>query len=262
MKGKILMKPSFFKLLNLIAIITISTITFSQESESLLNSFSQEVEFAWDVNNVLLKKNIPTMIKTTLLCDKLPLAKVFSTLIFDYIHYVCTGTVGNVQQLIIGIKSVLKNGEYDETIHCILKKYDPRLAKILERVATELYPVEGMLELISELNALHYTQRIATNMGSERVKLLKIKHQSLFSYFNGGKTVIYQDGVPSVKKPSSEYFQQYQSEYNVDRKKIIIFVDNKLENVIAALKEGFIAIQFQGVKKLRNDLKLLGIPLL
>ena len=254
------MKSVFSKLFFTISLLTLPTL-FAHEVQKLERVSSSDVEFAWDIHDVLVKKHVPSMVKTALVQGGLPLVKMTGSLIFDYTRYAFTGTVGAAQQLINDIKTVVQNGGTGGSIQHVLKEYDPSLAVTAEKISAELYPIDGMPELITELNGLGYTQRIASNIGSQEVKALQAKHGALFEIFNGGKTVTYNNGVPSAKKPDAVYFQEYQDAYNADRTKTIIFIDDNIHNINAAAQEGFMAFHFTNVEKLRNDLKAAGIQL-
>jgi len=120
-------------------------------------------------------------------------------------------------------------------------------------------PMEGMAQLIKELNDLGYTQRIATNANTPRYKKLVAQNANILGYLDGGLTVNRYES-PVVRKPSQQYFERYCELYNSDRIKKIIFIDDKAANVAAAQRSGMIGIVFQDVKQLRMDLRALGIP--
>lgn len=71
------------------------------------------------------------------------------------------------------------------------------------------------------------------------------------------------DQFPYAKKPSGKYFKGLMktcAEKNLTER-LLIFIDDNLENVKIAAKKGFIGIHFQTVEQTENDLQILGIKL-
>lgn len=228
----------------------------------LVDATPNKVEFAWDLHDVVVKASYPKMAVSAIRHGGFDFAKLLGMLLFDYTRYACTGTVGSAQQLIIDIKTAVKNGGTGDTIQHTLKAYNPALAVAARKVGAELYTVNGVPAIINELDELGYTQRIASNIGSEEVKALAEKYTELFAKFKEGKTVTYTEGVPSTKKPSPKYFEEYNTTYNADSAKAIIFIDDQLKNINGARQvEPFMPVKFDNAQQLRADLKALGIPL-
>jgi len=235
--------------------------TFAREIP-LVDATPNKIEFAWDLHDVVVKPSYPKMVTTAMYHGGFALTKLMGALIWDYTRYACTGTVGSAQQLIIDIKTAVKNGGTGDTIQHTLNAYNPKLGVAACKVGAELYTIKGVPEIIYELDQLGYTQRIASNIGTEEVKWLVEKHSELFSKFKDGKTVTYVDGTPSTKKPSPNYFEEYNTSYNTDGLKTIIFIDDKLKNITGAKQvNNFVPVHFKNAEQLRADLKKLGVPL-
>lgn len=228
--------------------------TLGQLSDFMPN----RVHFAWDVNDVLVS---PSFLKMFKIGGKEG-CKIIASACGQYMCYCFTGKIGKEQQLLSDVCTQISNGGTFETIQQLLRAYDSKIEALAQQVAAEQYLINGMAELIKELKELGYTQRLASNIGSNEIKLLQTKFPEVFSIFDGGKTVTYNaDGTHSEKKPSLQYFQEYKQAYNADQALTIIFIDDKKKNVEAAAKEGFIALHFKNAEQLRADLKALGIPL-
>lgn len=255
---KVLSKTVTASLLSL-SLVT-SVCAMEAPTKALADASPAKVEFAWDIHDVLVKKYIPGMIGIFIWNGGLKTTGLVGMLGFDYLRYACTGTVGKRQQLINDIRALLKKGAVGEEYKALIEKYDPSLWAVAEKMAAEHYPVAGMPELIQELDALGYTQRVASNIGTHEVTNLNSKWP-MFSFFKGGKTVDYLTNPAAVKKPNPQYFIEYHDSYNSDRSKTIIFVDDQDKNTKAAQAEGMVAIQFKNTTQLRNELKELGIQL-
>ncbi len=220
----------------------------------------QQIEFAWDIHDVLMQPNKGKMAKAIVKHGGSSAIALGFRLLGDKINYAFTQEVGQAEQLFRDIKQAMKNSGTAQTCYPVLNAYDPVLAEASLKVAAQLSPIPGMSELITELHIRGYTQRVCSNIGTQEFVRLKKKHRTLFEKFDGGKTVSYSaDGTPSTKKPEINYFIEYQNMYNPDRSKTIIFIDDKIENVIAAEQAGFVAILFISAVQLRADLKRLGV---
>ncbi len=86
------------------------SLAITSEIEPLVDATPDKVEFAWDLHDVVVKPSYPKMVGTALYHGGFSLAKLLASLAFDYTRYVCTGTVGSAQQLIIDIRTAVKNG--------------------------------------------------------------------------------------------------------------------------------------------------------
>lgn len=223
---------------------------------------NKQIEFAWDIHDVLVRKNTAGMINILLAQNAHKTFPLIGRLGYNYVRYCCTGTVGKSQQMVYDVRQLLKKGAVGEEYKKVIEKYDPALWAIAEKMAAEQYPIKGMPRLIQELNSLGYTQRIASNIGSHEIKNLQNRHAQLFGYFQEGKTVDYLgQGKQAVQKPSLEYFKQYMATYNPDGTKTIIFIDDRLDNVQAARTSGMVGIHFKNAKQLRQELKKLNIAI-
>lgn len=126
-----------------------------------------------------------------------------------------------------------------------------------------------MKRIVIALKNQGYSVRIASNIGktiyNELKRQFKQKDEDLFDLFdkdsNGleGKVVDYTDRGRA--KPNARYYQEYSAMYNPDGDKLIILIDDKKRNVIAAACHGFIGIHFTTAEQLIKDLQELGIEI-
>ncbi len=231
-----------------LAILCLSTQAYTQVTP-------ESHEFAWDLHDVIFEKSKTGMANQGLKHTS-ALVKNSVGLAGEAISSLFTGKKGKRMQMLSQIKQLKKSGATGEAYQELMQSVDPELGKMIEEMANEQYPIEGMPELIQELHELGYRHRVASNIGIKFFSNLKNKYSNIFSYFTGGKMVDYTK-QPYIKKPDIQYFQDYIAQFP-ERKKI--FIDDKKENVLSALETGMIGIQFKNVDQLREELNKLGIP--
>jgi len=151
------------------------------------------------------------------------------------------------------------------------------LATEVEKMSNAWKPRKGMLELVKKMNE-KYTLRLASNIGPRLLKSLEAKfnkeyNNNLFDYFKPGKVVNYQSTMPaehghlaSIGKPDARFYKEFNDTYNANDTKQFVFIDDKLENVQAATKAGWIGIHFNVENKnpmevLYQDLTKIGFDL-
>lgn len=245
-----------------ITVITLMThsILPSPKVPAHFSSHPELVEFAWDIHQVLVDKVVSKMVFSGITKGGSSFLKAFGKLPYEYGHYLISGKKGKTLVLLDDIKKLMGERAVSDEFRPLIQEYDPKLWHAAQHVAVEHYPNKGIQRLIAELDFHGYTQRIASNIGSAEYSHLSRKHPALFSYFKGGKMVDYSpDGT--TKKPDLMYFHHYQQEFNPYGKRVIIFIDDKLENVKAANSAGMYGILYLDAIQLRNDLKELGFPL-
>lgn len=248
----------------------------AMDNGQLTDASPAKVEFAWDLHDTLLTMNKMGMAKTFLASmisrqSALATAGFSGGLLFDYARYGITGTVGSRQNLILGIKDLLKKGTVGEEYFTLIGNHDPALRAVAEQMACQFTPIAGMQEILSELTALGYKQRLASNIGGgKELENMKNKFPEIFKHIDGGKAVKYENIQNPVKKPSLQYFTEYQDEFNADRTKTVIFIDDdpvskshpeRPANTAVAQQAGMVGITFKNAEQLRTNLKNLGIAL-
>lgn len=139
-----------------------------------------------------------------------------------------------------------------------LKKGDHATAQAIRSVATKSKKLKAdTVQLYKKLHAKGFKFYTATDIGSVFVKDIKRKLPHIFNnqFVQDGMTVDF-SAADIIKKPDIRYFQQLDVMLNPDGNKHIIFIDDKLENVIAARKAGLIGIQFVNTQQLTRELAL------
>lgn len=165
----------------------------------------------------------------------------------------------------------------------IFEKHNlPEIAHAVEEVSNSYKPQPGMQEIVQQINAAGIIQRFASNIGPRLFENLKekflIKHKSnLFDLILPGKFVNYShygksanitaaDYLATVGKPHPEFFAEFNKTYNSENNSVVVFVDDSLPNIQAAVKNGWVGIHYdatkpnaQAIAQLKNDLAEVGI---
>lgn len=255
---------TIFKTLLFSVLVTGSTL-FSSELTQLTDVSPNKVEIAWDVHDVLVKPHHWTKIVShSCKHGGWPLAQAIGSLVFyDSVKSLFTLQMQGSWKVAKESYQIIKQGGTGDSIRHKINQYDERLGQSANGVIANMFdPMPGMANVTKELAQLGYSQRLCTNGGSGEIEIVKQSLPEVFESLEVGKTVVYQeDGTFSSKKPSLQYFTEYQDTYNPDRTKTIVFIDDKMENVIGAREAGLTAILFENAEQVRADFKTLGIPL-
>ncbi|MFA6066475.1 MAG: HAD-IA family hydrolase [Candidatus Babeliaceae bacterium] len=242
-------------------VILLSTFALRSEYAQLCNNSPDVIEFAFDMHETLVTKNVSKMISVALKRAGVKVTKMAALLSYEYSRFKLDGQIRPTYKLYLDIYSLSKRpyGATFEEYKFLLDTYDPTLGPIAEEMASSFDAISGMEALLQELHALGYTLRIATNGGPTDYNNIAAKHLGLFGHLQDGLTVDITE--PEVRKPYPAYFKRYQDRYNQDNIKTLIFIDDNKLHVDAAQAAGMIGILFKNAQQLRNDLKQLGIAL-
>lgn len=221
---------------------------------------NKKIEFAWDIHETLCQKNKGEIAGITL--THLPTI------------------IGNIGMVRSDIKKIKKENEYaagEAYAEHFRKKNKPKIAQFIEKIANAYKPTKGIVPLLHELSSKGYTHRLASNIGKKHLAILNNRliqkfKCPLFGHMNGGTIIDYGLPIHAVRsitkeplsyakqpKPHNDLYKTYNQTYNGDNSKIIIFIDDKIKNIEAANRNGWIGIHFTTTKKLRIDLQELGI---
>lgn len=227
----------------------------------------QKLEFAFDIHKVLVQKTPKAELRT--ICNSDQTWHVLAAF-FNIPFMIGLGSM--VWQAIINILPWTQNHYREltaEELMTITHTYgDERLEDLFVRIINSQIPDPQMIKIVSSLSK-EYPLHIASNIGREIY--IKLKQQleeqgnNIFAYFqkdaNGleGKMIDY--SVSQTQKPDPTFFQEFLDAYDPDGTKLFIFVDDKLVNIKAATQLGFVGIHFKNAKRLKKDLKKLGIAI-
>ncbi len=173
------------------------------------------------------------------------------------------------------LKKLQRTGPEDGIIdyitqhHPVLNKQTTKGIKIsdaIKEILCAASPIIANQKLLANLISQGHEVALATNKGRATIDrfinsgaLIAAHYRFIFtcdSHSNPAHHIFY-------KKPSQIYFEKlWEVIRNADLATVpIIFIDNEIKNVQAAVASGMIGIHYISPKQLANDLKLLGIAI-
>jgi len=161
-------------------------------------------------------------------------------------------------RLVRSIVTLMFKKQWDQLFDVLVKE-NPYLADCINQLFSDLYPIEGTVDIIHELKEKGYSLHILSNIWPSSYAVLEKNFSALFSLFDTVQIQI-REGDNRIEKPTPAYFQHYLDQYNPKNKQII-FVDDKEKNIKAAQQHDIIGVKFENPKQLRNafsQLNLLG----
>lgn len=251
-----------------------------------------KVIMAWDIHKVPAAKEGNKYINHAMVFGSAPLAfaKAFSDLAWTKLTgrpTPASRSWADIQAMRAYHKAQGISDASGEPYVLIFEKHGLNaIAKAVE-IATSTYkPNKDIENIVDEIAAQNIEQRYASNIGPRMFEVLntkfKTKYQStLLDKIALGKFVDYSQwginpldksalptSLASLGKPNDTYFKEFLAAYVTAKsgKECAVFIDDTLENVLAAAQEGMIAIHFdatkpnaQAIEELRKDLTELHI---
>ncbi len=166
----------------------------------------------------------------------------------------------------------MENLEWQDKIKTLAERF-PELKPLISaafHIDNSRTPIEGMPELIKWLHDKGYELDVFSNIHpntyygwhssevdasgkpAQSTPGLKDLMPEIFSNFASAQV--------GAKKPEPQAFANFVSQFNKDRLKKIIFIDDSKKNIKAAVENGIdIGILFESPDQLKEDLKSLGI---
>lgn len=115
-------------------------------------------------------------------------------------------------------------------------------------------PISQVVRMIKQLKQKGYKLYALSNIAQEPFEIMKKNHAELVELFDG---IVISAQVKSIK-PDAKMYNHLLDQYKLEPGNCI-FIDNDKENVAAAKKLGMNAIQYTTFKKVRSELKQLGV---
>lgn len=258
----------FFLSLALLSTPLLKATVYYPHGVSLIEIQSSTVEIAWDIHNVLAEKDGN--------------AKA-GAIVGDIFPIIFTKLSGNAAwDEIDQINRKVKDISGEAYVRVFTRHGQPSLARMAEKAANAYKPRKGMSSLVVDIAKAGIKQRLASNIGPVCFTNLdaKFKDKScyLFDMMHPGLLINYQPyglyqgkaiantyhQLCFINKPHPDFFATYNALFNPNNDIIIIFIDDKLENIQAAVAAGWIGIHFDinqkdSVSILRSELASLGI---
>ena len=134
----------------------------------------------------------------------------------------------------------------------------PQYAALIDAYATRFNetipgPVEGSLEIVSELAERGVPLFAITNFGAEFWDMFR-PTQPIFDHF--GDIIV--SGVEKLVKPDPAIYALALHRFGLEFGEAL-FVDDNIDNVISARANGFVAHHFKDAPSLRNELAEYGL---
>ena len=197
----------------------------------------------WDIHGVIFVKSIIHWAYLIITYDRLfeailNLNRESYIILFKYI----LKKIGLSQQEITN----------EELIHAAKKGNNLALIDLITVVACDYERNEKVIALMEELHNQGYRQQVASNIGETIFKKFYSTHISVFKNFESFFIVKIREDCPLLKKPDPNYFYGYLKEQNINPR-YILFIDDRLDNVIAAQKAGINAILFESDEQLKKE---------
>lgn len=119
-----------------------------------------------------------------------------------------------------------------------------------QKVQKMVKPVRGMAELVAQLKAQGYRTALLSN--TTKIRSDFFRKEGFYKPFDP----IILSWEVGEKKPSQQIYQYALKKLNL-RAEECIFIDDREENILAARKLGFHAIQFKSARQLKTELSKL-----
>ncbi len=205
-----------------------------------INPSTENIVFAFDIHKVVMRPDISKMVKLAFSKLKWGILPIFFEPILWYYIF---SEGASPERVINKIAQKYKNKG-------VTKEF---LIKFLNSQIVD----QSMINLILKLKKDGYKVYAASNIWSELLDDLKKEKPIFNDLFDG----IYHPtkGNP-YEKPEKHYYQnlkKYLKDHGEQSKKII-FIDDRYENVSAAIEEGLIGIRFKNSSNLVKNLNSLG----
>lgn len=194
--------------------------------------------FAWDLNDVIFYVNYTYIVKHPVMALKL-------------------GKIHKKQKK----QKISSAGCH--LFEAAIKEVKPKkFQKYIDATARITQPDQGMIDLMQRLKDKGCQHTILSNIGKDvwisKQNILDDHVRSLFESYERHMLAQQKDDCSWICKPNANMYQEYLKKQPKDA--IIIFIDDKLENIHAALENGItIGILFQSKEQLEKDLALLGL---
>ncbi|BDC34934.1 hypothetical protein Noda2021_08920 [Candidatus Dependentiae bacterium Noda2021] len=241
--------------------------TLTQAKQLIAEKKQQHlIELAFDIHDVILhpkaQKQLSTLVRSP---QKYQLLKFITN------PYLTAHAVKSLLTLIGGaFNSVLDKPAPAVKIETFLEPLknhnDLQLHNLLIELANSLEVDRDVEAIIKHTAQSGIPIRVASNINEtvffQLKQKLKAEKITVFSWFSKdthnceGKVV----KMRGICKPQHEYFEEYLAAYNPHNNKLFIFIDDRKENVQAAVQSGsFIGIIFNSAEQLKKDLHTLGV---
>lgn len=228
----------------LISLITINLLGMDSKPVSLT---SENTIVAFDLNDVLVEKDIKSMITKScwVIANPWSWRYVFSPILWMKASQYSKETKAKEQIFMDKLMKDYPGLEYFKDNYISL--------------SSSHTVIPESLDMVTQLKSAGFKVYIFSNMGPATMKEMIKKFPELFNQINGIFCPSEENGFDFKPNPSCYIaFKDYLKSKG-DENKQIIFVDDRTENIQAAEEAGFIGIICNSIQNVRNRLVNLGL---
>lgn len=203
----------------------------------------QNTGMCYDIDGVLLSRHIMTTLSGYKWVFTTPLFHPILT--FDTVYKAYNSGIGAGARWINHFKA--NQADY--------------LADFVQSIADNKKLIVPTAKMIKKLDKLGYPRVYGTNQGKREVEQHKKNEEfdDIFTGFQGGIAVSYEDENKVIKKPDLAYYEEVKTLPAMKDKKYLFFFDDAAENCEGAKKAGMIPIHVQNPSQFEAALVKLGI---
>jgi FMN phosphatase YigB (HAD superfamily) len=156
------------------------------------------------------------------------------------------------------LKIIKKQLVSEELVHAAKTTNNQALVELVTQICSAYSPITGTVNTITTLSNLGYKHHLGSNIGVTVYNYCKHKFADIFDFFEGVSIPFDTSEKKIVKKPHPVFFTTHLQKYNLEPNQCI-FIDDRYDNVKAAINLGMHAIHFKNPEQLIKDLEKMGI---
>jgi len=210
-----------------------------------INQFSPQTHiFLWDLHEVILEKNIRNWITICIQFNRK--WKLIRKLNKKSIKIFLTFALERM-------KIIKKQMVSEELIEAARTTGNDEFIDLITTVCSSYTPIKGTIEIINKLSKLGYKHHLGSNIGKTVFNNCLIKYPSVFETFEAYAIPFNKNESEIIKKPHPDFFLSHVQKQNLEPSSFI-FIDDKIDNIIAAQKIGMHTILFKNAQQLHDQL--------
>lgn len=151
------------------------------------------------------------------------------------------------------LKLTKKQMVSEELINAARAANNDALVELTMQTCSSYTPIKKTVKIMQELTMLGYDHHLGSNIGKTVFDDCMVKFPTIFSTFKSFTIPFESDKNKIIKKPNPDFFYSHINKHNLQSAQVI-FIDDKIANVLAAQSIGMYAIHFKNARQLRKQL--------
>lgn len=151
------------------------------------------------------------------------------------------------------LKLTKKQMVSEELIQAAQDANNDALIELTMKACSSYSPIKKTVALMHELSTLGYTHHLGSNIGKTVFDDCTEKFPIIFDLFKEFTIPFESEDSTIIKKPNPYFFYSHLEKHTLEPEQII-FIDDKLANVLAAQSIGMHGIHFKNAQQLRKQL--------